>query len=453
MPPLFMENMQCKMDLPKAVEFCMQALGQAGFEAYAVGGCVRDSLLGLTPHDYDLCTNAQPEETARVFADFTLVRSGEKHGTIGVVIDKAVIEITTFRTEGGYQDSRHPDWVRFVSNLHEDLARRDFTVNAMAYSPETGYIDPFGGREDLKNHFLRTVGDPELRFSEDALRILRGVRFGVRFQLTPEEATLKAMKTLSPLMDKLARERVFDELCKLLPLVTAKDLLMYRDILVQALPALAPCVDFAQHNPHHRYDVFTHTAQVVEGVPSDLVLRWAALLHDCGKPDCFFLDENGRGHFHGHAKVSAEKADALLFSLKAPTALRERVVFLIAHHMTELTPDKKVLRRRLGKYGVQAVFDLLALQKADFGGKGTKEESDSFSEVHRLLEEILSEDACLTVQDLAIDGKDLLQLGFPAGKVLGSCLTYLLEQVQDEQIPNHRETLLDSAKVFFQNNL
>ena len=431
----------------------MGRLRLSGFQAYAVGGCVRDSLLGLTPHDYDLCTNAAPQETASVFSDFTLVRSGEKHGTIGVVIDKEVIEITTFRTEGGYRDSRHPDWVRFVSNLQEDLARRDFTINAMAFAPESGYVDPFGGQADLQNRILRTVGDPELRFSEDALRILRGVRFGVRFGLTPEDATLKAMKKLSPLMDKLARERVFDELCKLLPLVTAGDLLTYRDILTQVLPELAPCVDFAQHNPHHRYDVFTHTAQVVEGVPGDPALRWAALLHDCGKPACFFLDENGRGHFHGHAKISAEKADALLLSLKAPTALRERVVFLIAHHMTELTPDKKLLRKRLGKYGVQAVFDLLTLQEADFGGKGTGEATHTFAQVRRLLEEILSEDACLTLQDLEVDGKDLLQMGFPPGKTLGNCLNYLLEQVQEETIPNHRDALLAEAETFLRSSL
>ena len=440
------------MFLPKAVENCMQKLRQAGFEAYAVGGCVRDSLLGLTPHDYDLCTNALPAETAEVFRDHTLVRSGEKHGTIGVVVDKEVIEITTFRTEGGYQDSRHPDWVNFVSHIEEDLSRRDFTVNAMAYSPETGYIDPFGGQKDLEDHILRTVGDAALCFTEDALRILRGVRFGVRFRLTPEKATLQAMKDLAPMMDKLAKERVFDELCKLLPLVTAQDLLTYQDILTQAVPVLAPCVGFAQHNPHHRYDVFTHTAQVTEAVPQELALRWAALLHDCGKPDTFFLDESGRGHFHGHARVSAELADALLLALKAPTALREQVVFLVAHHMSELTPDKKLRRRRLGRYGVQPTLDLLTLQEADFGSKGTGEETTLFTQVRNLLEEILREDACLTVQDLQINGHDLILLGFPAGKQLGACLSYLLEQVQDEVIPNEKAVLLTSAKAFLQNN-
>ena len=441
------------MFLPEAVQRCMHLLRQAGFEAYAVGGCVRDSLLGLTPHDYDLCTNALPGETAEIFAGYTLVRSGEKHGTIGVAINKEVIEITTFRAEGGYRDSRHPDWVKFVPSLTEDLSRRDFTVNAMAYAPETGYVDPFGGQTDLKNKILRTVGDAKTRFSEDALRILRGVRFGARFGLTPEKNTLAAMNALAPLMERLARERVFDELCKLLPLINAKDMDTYKEILTQAVPVLTPCVGFEQRTPHHRYDVYTHTAQVVEAVPRDLTLRWAALLHDCGKPDTFFLDEKGKGHFHGHAKVSAEKANALLLSLKAPTALREQVVFLIAHHMTQLTPDKKLLRKWLGKHGEQAMFDWLALQEADFGGKGTEEDSGEFSEIHRLLEEILQENACLTVQDLQINGHDLIHSGFPAGKALGECLAHLLEQVQDELLPNVRDDLLAEANVFLRSKL
>jgi len=441
------------MFLPDSVKSCIEKLEQAGFEAYAVGGCVRDSLLGLTPHDYDLCTNATPTETATLFDGYTLVRSGEKHGTIGVVVNKQVIEITTFRTEGGYQDSRHPNWVKFVSQVNEDLSRRDFTVNAIAYNPTRGYIDPFGGETDLQNKILRTVGNPEKRFSEDALRILRGVRFGVRYGLTPENATLQAMKTLAPRMDKLARERVFDELCKLLPLLTAQDLLDYAPVLIQAVPPLAPCVGFLQHNPHHLYDVYTHTAQVVEATPADLTIRWAALLHDCGKPACFHLDEAGKGHFHGHAQVSAQIAESLLFELKAPTALREQVTFLISHHMTELIPDKKLLRRWLGKYGQSSLFKLLALQQADFGGKGYQKDTEPFRKISVLLEEILSEDACLTIRDLQVNGNDLLSLGFPAGPQIGTCLSHLLAQVQDECIPNEKQALLNTAKAFLRSNL
>ena len=430
------------MKLSDAARLCLETLEQAGFEAYAVGGCVRDSLLGKIPHDYDLCTNALPAETARLFPGYTLVRSGEKHGTIGVVVNNEVIEITTFRTEGGYQDGRHPDWVKFVPNLREDLARRDFTVNAMAYNPRSGYIDPFDGQADLQNKILRTVGDAQKRFTEDALRILRGVRFAVRFDLTPEESTLKAMEHLAPLMDKLARERVFDELCKLLPLVTARDLVTYAPVLAQAVPALAPCVGFAQHNPHHKYDVYTHTAQVVEATPADLAVRWAALLHDCGKPDCFSLDEKGIGHFYGHAESSAKLAEQTLLTLKAPTALRERVCLLIAQHMTPLEPDRKFLRRRLGKYGPEAVMQLLALQEADC------EDPRRFQAVRECLAEIQEASACLTIHDLQVNGADLLAAGFAPGPEMGRCLQWLLEQVQDEILPNEKQALLTAAATF-----
>ena len=436
------------MYLPENITRCIQALEQAGFSAYAVGGCVRDARLGLTPHDYDLCTNALPEDTVRVFSPYTLVRSGEKHGTIGVVMNGKVIEITTFRTEGGYQDNRHPDWVRFVSALEEDLARRDFTVNAMAYNPKTGYIDPFGGYADLQNKILRTVGDPASRFTEDALRILRGVRFAVRFGLAPEEKTQQAMVSLAPLMENLARERVFGELCKLLPLVTAKDLLRFAPVLTAAIPELAPTVDFLQHTPHHAYDVFTHTALVTAGVGNDLALRWAALLHDAGKPGAFTLDEDGRGHFKGHAHLSAEIADSVLRRLKASTALREEVVLLIRQHMTPLEPDKRILRRRLGQYGVETVYKMLTLQKADFAGKGVVDSDPQFSQTEALLEEILQEEACFSLKDLAINGQDLIAIGYAPGPAIGKCLATLLEQVLDETTPNEKDILLQNAKAF-----
>ncbi len=434
------------MFLPKHITCCMQALEQAGFSAYAVGGCVRDSMLGITPHDYDLCTNALPEDTVRVFSPYTLVRSGEKHGTIGVVIDGEVIEITTFRTEGGYQDSRHPDWVRFVPTLEEDLARRDFTVNAMAYNPKTGYIDPFGGKADLEKKILRTVGDPTARFTEDALRILRGVRFAVRFGLNAEKQTEQAMIHLAHLQEKLARERIFEELCKLLPLVTADDLQRFAPVLTAVIPELAPMVGFLQHTPHHAYDVFTHTALVTAGVGNDLALRWAALLHDAGKPGCFTMDETGRGHFKGHAHLSAEIADSVLHRLKAPTALREEVVLLIKQHMTPLEPDKRILRRRLGQYGEKTVYKMLTLQKADFAGKGVVDSDPGFDRIEGLLQEILAEDACFSLKDLAVNGQDLITLGFTPGPAIGKCLAQLLEQVQDEILPNEKAALLTAAK-------
>ena len=339
--------------------------------------------------------------------------------------------------------------MEFVEDVAGDLARRDFTVNAMAYSPVRGFADPFGGREDLKNRVLRAVGDPFCRFREDSLRILRGVRFSVRYGLDVDKNTLDAMTALTELMDNLARERVFDELCKLLPLVSAEDLRRFSPIFAAVIPELAPMVDFDQHSPHHAYDLYTHTAHVTAAVNSDLPLRWAALLHDIGKIPTFTRDETGRGHFYGHAKHSAEIANSILLRLKAPTALRERCVTLIGLHMTALEPDKKLLRRRIGQLGLDTVKDLIALQEADMGSKGTgkPEEMLQFQLIRRALQEVLEEDACLSVKDLAINGSDLIQAGFTPGKALGQCLQQLLELVQDEKIKNQRDALLEAARL------
>ena len=435
------------MELPENVLYCLNALKEKGYQAFVVGGCVRDHLLGLEPQDHDICTDATPEQIANVFSHCELVRNGEKHGTIGVVLDHELYEITTFRTEGSYSDSRHPDWVEFVTDIKEDLARRDFTVNAMAYAPETGIIDPWGGREDLADSILRTVGDAHARFTEDALRILRGVRFAVRFRLTPEENTLAAMNELAPLMDNLARERLFLELCKLIVHVTWEDLMLYTPVITRVIPELAEGVGFDQHSPHHAYDVYTHTAKVTCAVPNELPLRLAALLHDVGKPAVFTTDEDGRGHFYGHAQIGANKADEILQRLKAPTALREQVVLLIKNHMTAFEPDKKQLRRALSKYGTETMQQLLTLQKADYAGKGVDEgEDDIFNQVEALLAEIAEEDACLRIQDLAIDGNDLMELGFTPGPAMGQVLQSLLEMVQDEVLANDADALRSAAE-------
>ena len=436
------------MFLPPCPKKCIALLNAAGYRAYAVGGCVRDSLLGLAPKDYDLCTDATPTETARVFADFQLVRSGEKHGTIGVVMDGEVYEITTFRTEGGYKDSRHPDWVSFVSSVEEDLSRRDFTVNAMAFSPDCGYADPYGGQQDLKGRILRAVGDPYVRFQEDPLRILRGVRFSVTYDLTPEESTLRAMTELAPLMDTIARERVFSELCKLLPCLNTENMAQFAPILTQPIPELGREVGFLQHSPYHRYDVFTHTAHVMAGCPKDLALRWAALLHDVEKPGTFYRDETGRGHFPDHARQGAETANEILLRLKAPNALREEVVLLIRMHMTKLEPDKRLMRRRLGKFGRELLEKILLLQEADLRGKGrpVDDEVRQFALLRDLMDEIMAEDSCLSLKDLAISGSDLLEMGYAPGPEIGKCLNRLLTMVQDEELPNEKTALLSAAK-------
>ena len=434
------------MFLPENIQNCIDLLENAGFAAYAVGGCVRDACLGLTPHDYDLCTSALPQETEAVFRAYRLVLAGEKHGTVTVITEDGPVEITTFRTEGGYRDNRHPDWVKFVPDIQGDLARRDFTINAMAYSPRRGFADPFGGREDLNNHILRAVGDPEARFAEDSLRILRGVRFAARFGLIPEEKTMDAMLAQAGLMENLARERVFEELCKLLLAAKWSDITRFAPILAAVIPELKPMIGFDQHSPHHAYDLITHTAHVVEGVPATLPLRWAALLHDTGKVTTFTRDATGRGHFYGHAKESAAIAGGILLRLKAPTALREEVVTLIGRHMTRLQPERKWLRRQVSKFGFSMVELQLALQEADMGSKGTGEDDGSavFSAVRGLLAEVKAENACLSLKDLAVNGKDLMALGY-RGRKIGTCLDAMLEQVVDERLPNEKEALLDWA--------
>ena len=435
------------MLLPKTIEQCLLALENAGHAAYVVGGCVRDACLGLTPNDYDMCTSATPEQTEEVFRDYPLGLEGKSLGTVVVMTQEGPVEITTFRTEGDYRDNRHPEWVAFVTDVESDLARRDFTVNAMAYSPIRGYADPFGGREDLKNGILRTVGDPQLRFREDSLRILRCARFAARYGLRLDPATEAAMKSLAHLTDSLARERVFDELCKLLPLLQVQDVIRFAPVLTAAIPELGPMVDFDQRSPHHAYDLYTHVAHVVDTVPEDLALRWAALLHDIGKVPTFTQDATGRGHFYGHAPKGAEMADEVLRRLKAPTTLRQQVVLLIEHHMARLKPDRKLLRRQISRFGWETTMRILALQEADMGSKGivNPEEMEVFDRIRNILQEIREENPCLNLKELAVKGSDLAALGF-SGKAIGAMLNALLDQVLDENLPNDREVLLSWAE-------
>ena len=443
------------MDLPENVLLCLERLENAGFSAYVVGGCVRDHLLGLDPHDYDICTQATPGELCQLFSDYTLVTAGEKHGTIGVVIDHRVYEITTFRTEGTYSDNRHPDEVAFVKTIEEDLSRRDFTVNAMAYSPTRGFADPFKGQKDLAEKRLRAVGDAETRFREDALRILRGVRFAVRFGLTPEADTLAAMETCRALLDNLAGERILGELVGMIPLMQEADFFTYRNVLLQVIPELAPAVDFDQHNPHHLYDIYTHTVKVVAALPPEFSLRFAALLHDIGKPAAFSLDEDGTGHFYGHAQVSRDMAADILKRLKFPNLVKEQILFLIEQHMTLPQAEKKYLRRLLGKYGFHKTELLLQLQRADLVATGTprQEALAKYDAIDALLEEIRKEDSCLTVKDLAVNGADLIALGIPEGPHIGNCLALLLELVQGDPTSNDKQILLKAAQLYIEGEL
>ncbi len=436
------------MALPEDVRECIRTLDKAGHATYVVGGCVRDFLMGIPCQDFDLCTSATPEEICDIFGNRSLIHSGEKHGTVGVIIRRQVYEITTFRSEGGYSDNRHPDWVKFVPTIREDLARRDFTVNAIAYSPREGYIDPYGGQQDLENGILRCVGNPFDRFREDSLRILRGIRFSARLGFSLDAQTERAMEELAPLMDSLARERVYDELCKFLLCAKAEDLLRFAPILSQVIPELKPAFGFAQHSTHHAYDVFTHIAHVTAAAPRELSLRWAALLHDIAKPKTFSIDDLGRGHFLGHAVESAQIANDILLRLRAPSALREETVWLIENHMMPTETDKKVLRRRLSRYGESRLKKLIALQRADFTSKGVRGQDPGFDPMETALEEILAESTPLQMKDLAVSGYDLMELGLESGPQMGECLTHLMNLVLDETVPNEKELLLQKAAEY-----
>lgn len=437
------------MKLPSQIVACITALHQAGFRAYAVGGCVRDALLGLTPKDFDLCTNALPDQIREIFAENVIPAPGEKHGTVIIKTGIGDVEITTFRREGNYSDHRHPDYVEFVTELRDDLARRDFTVNAMAFCPEEGLQDPFGGVQDLENRVLRTVGDPDVRFREDCLRILRGMRFSARFGLTPDPRTKAAMLRQAPLLENLSGERIFEELSGFLLSADARSLAEFAPILGRLIPELGKTIDFCQHSPHHAYDVFTHTAHVTEKMPPEPALRWAALLHDIGKVTTFTQDANGRGHFYGHAPAGAELAENILTGFHAPARLRQEVVFLIGAHMTRLRPERIALREALHRYGRDRFDSLLLLQEADMGSKGIPEEADpeQFQHLRRILREIDAEGTPLTLKDLAVDGRDLNAIEI-RGRAVGRVLNDLLAAVLREELPNERDVLLKATSAF-----
>lgn len=434
-----------ELQIPAYAASLMEKLEQAGYRAWAVGGCVRDSLLGLVPHDWDLCTSALPEQTAEVFSELPLIRNGEKHGTIAVCTEGKVVEITTLRSEGSYTDGRHPDWVKFVPDLRQDLARRDFTVNAMAWSPAGGLQDPFGGIRDLKAGVLRAVGDPETRFREDGLRILRGLRFAARFSLTIDPDTGRAMNDCAVLLSKIAAERIYAELMGFLPRATAGLLCGYAPVICAVIPELAPAVGFQQHNPHHSLDVYCHIAYVVEAAPPEEELRLAALLHDVGKPRCFTRDENGVGHFKGHAQVGAEMAGEILDRLRCPTKRKERVVTLVAYHGSCRNTSEKAVRRLLRKLGEDMTRELLELDRADCHGKPTDDRQEIFDEFEETLNRVLGETSCFSLKDLAISGRDLLALGMPPGPELGRILNTILDRVAEGSLENDRKTLLREA--------
>ena len=422
----------------------MERLEDRGFEAWAVGGCVRDRLLGLAPHDWDLCTDALPGEIAQVFEDFPLVRAGEKHGTIAVVTGRQPVEITTFRTEGGYRDHRRPDWVHFEKSLREDLARRDFTVNAMAWHPERGLRDPFGGKADLENRLLRAVGEPRRRFEEDALRILRLVRFCSVLGFSAEKETARAAHEARGLLAHVAHERVYAEMNKLLlGENVGETLLTFPDILGVPIPEISPCVGFDQCNYHHCFDVWGHTARAVAAVPPKRELRWTMLFHDLGKPLCRTFDEQGIGHFYGHPAISAQMAEDIMARLHFEKALRDRIRAQLACFDDMFRPEQVAIHKEMARLGVETVQNLLYTKQADNAAKapaGLERAQAPWHEAQKIYDELISEGACCSIHELKISGEDLAALGY-RGREIGAVLARLLDEVAAEKLPNKPEAL------------
>lgn len=456
------------MEIPRESRWILETLHQAGYSACLVGGCVRDSVLGKAPHDWDIATAALPQQTKALFPH--TIDTGLRHGTVTVLVEGQPFEVTTFRKETGYSDHRHPDGVIFVGEVETDLARRDFTINAMAYSPETGLIDPFGGWNDCKKGILRCVGEPTRRFEEDALRILRGLRFAARLGFALEPKTAAAMKALYHQLGEVSAERIQTELMGMMAgnHLTTQLLLDNREILGFVMPELKPCFDFAQHNPHHSYDVYghlCHTAyaaaaftmpelprlqQTVEVHRAELVL--GALLHDIGKPSTFFTDEAGIGHFHGHPKAGVPLARAALKRLKFPNRVMDRVLMLVEYHDTLFDATEKTARRLFNRLGMENLLLLLAIHLCDMRGQGTgKEDTEEWQRslaLCRTVEGWAAAPASTGVKALAITGNDLIALGFTPGKAVGETLKALLERVLEQEIPNEKASLLKEAEKY-----
>lgn len=430
--------------IPGDVREVLSALESAGYEAWCVGGCVRDLLLGAVPEDWDVTTAAAPEETLALFAPRSLP-TGLRHGTVTVVTEARRVEITTFRLDAGYTDHRRPDGVTFTRSLEEDLRRRDFTVNAMALGRSGEFRDPFDGQKDLKDRVIRCVGDPDRRFGEDALRMMRGLRFAAVLDFTVESATEASLRKNRELLKEIAAERVRAELEKLLLGSAAGRVLRdFPEVLGVFLPEILPMVGFDQRNPHHCYDAWEHTVHAVEAAPRDVALRMAMLLHDLGKPSCFTVDDGGVGHFYGHGAVSRELAADILRRLKFDNRRRDIILTLVEHHDRPLPQTERGVRRFLRAFGEENARRLLAVHRADAlatarGERGEKLKAVGHTE--ELLEEELHQATCFSLKQLAVNGRDLTALGL-SGPAVGRCLQSLLDGVVEGRIPNDREALL-----------
>ena len=429
-------------EFPKA-EALLKRLEDAGFEAYYVGGCVRDHLMGRAVHDVDITTNALPEQTAAVFEGYKVIPTGIRHGTVTVLAEGTPYEITTYRVDGSYSDSRRPDSVEFTPDIVQDLARRDFTMNAIAMDIRGNIVDPFGGRGDIEHSLIRCVGEPEKRFTEDALRIMRGIRFASQLGFGIEEKTAQAIIDMRGRLSIISRERVRDELDKLL---CGKDcgkvLTDYRVIIAEIIPEIVACFGFDQFSRYHKYDVYEHIVKAVTSAPQDqLILRRALLLHDIAKPQMFTLDENGVGHFKGHAKVSAEMAKEILTRLRFDNRTIALTSQLISHHSDKIHSERQI-RLMVSEFGIETFLMLMDFKKYDNCGKNdfVLDENKEFDRFKVIAREFADSGECITLSQLAISGSDLTELGF-RGKEIGTALAQLHSLVISGDLPNDKQAL------------
>lgn len=438
-----------KISLPKDVEYIINTLQRAGYEAYAVGGCVRDTILNREPDDWDITTSAKPMEIKRLFP--VTIDTGIQHGTVTVLKNHVGYEVTTYRIDGEYADNRHPNEVIFTANLKEDLLRRDFTINAMAYNHEEGIIDEYGGLDDIRDGIIRCVGNPYDRFSEDALRIMRAVRFSAQLGYRIEEETSKAIIKLSPNLASISAERINTELTKLL-LSPNPDYLRdaYRlGITGVVLPELDRCMECEQVNPHHCYSVGEHTLHSLKIVPDDKVLRYTMLFHDFGKPDTQSVGEDGRMHFYGHPAVSERMASDIMHRLKFDNDTMNAVKLLCKNHDLEITEDNKHVRRAMNKLGTDNFGKLLMVKRADCMAQSDykrEEKLASLDNLTSIYNEIVNAGECVCMKDLAVCGRDLIDLGIKPGPAMGAILDELLNKVIDDPALNDREVLLEIVK-------
>ncbi len=437
-------------ELPETVVQILDRLRSRGFEAYAVGGCVRDLLLGRTPEDYDVASNASPAQIKETFHECKTVDTGILYGTVRVAVGGGFTEITSYRRDGAYSDGRRPDAVVFTPSLAEDLARRDFTINAMAYAPGSGLMDLCGGREDLAAGVIRAVGDPEARFREDALRILRALRFASCLGFSLEERTAAAVLRCAGLLEKISGERIYSELTRLLCGKNCESVLRaYHEVFAVLIPEIEQCRGFEQHTKYHNRDVYEHTLAAVSAAAPNPSLRLAMLLHDLAKPRYFTLSPDGVGHFKGHAAGSVQIAERLLKRLKPDSKTSERILALVKYHDIVIEDRPALLKRYLNRFGAELLDEIIQAHIADDSAKAPEYRSRiaGYEKARRTVREILASRQCFQLRDLKIGGNDLLELGL-SGRAVGETLRQLLDDVIDGKCANEREPLLTAAKKY-----